>query len=131
MAVKKPSNTFGWHIYTLTVVNFGWVIFRAEYLEKMAEYFRNMFGLNGNGFWSPYVGMFLKEYFWAFVIGIMACVPFAFWKRKGSMLAKKIGWNGAVVWYNRLYPVGMAVMFLAVMCYVARSGYQPFIYFNF
>lgn len=31
-------------IYTLLVVNFGWVLFRADTLQDAAMYIRNMFG---------------------------------------------------------------------------------------
>ena len=48
------------HLYTLLVVNAGWVIFRADNLYQAGRFFMNMLGLNHNGFFSDIAWMLLR-----------------------------------------------------------------------
>lgn len=115
------------HLYTMLMVNFGWVLFRSESFYQFQEYLGNMFGLNGNGFFSGQALMFLQEYAVYWVIGILLCLPTAGWlKKKLASLPKLSKTSFAVV-----YPVGMAGLFFVCVTYLVRSGYNPFIYFNF
>ena len=115
------------HLYTMLMVNFGWVLFRSESFYQFQEYLGNMFGLNGNGFFSGQALMFLQEYAVYWVIGILLCLPAAGWlKKKLASLPKLSKTSFAVV-----YPVGMAGLFFVCVTYLVRSGYNPFIYFNF
>ena len=68
--------------------------------------------------------MFLKEYAWQWGIGILLCTPAA--KTAGTRLFKrypKLAWV--------VYPAGMMTVFAAAVLYISKSGYNPFIYFNF
>ena len=70
---------------------------------------------------------FLQEYAVYWVIGILLCLPAAGWlKKKLASLPKLSKTSFAVV-----YPVGMAGLFFVCVTYLVRSGYNPFIYFNF
>ena len=83
--------------------------------------------MNGNGFFSGQALMFLQEYAVYWVIGILLCLPAAGWlKKKLASLPKLSKTSFAVV-----YPVGMAGLFFVCVTYLVRSGYNPFIYFNF
>lgn len=66
----------------MLMVNFGWVLFRSESFYQFQEYLGNMFGLNGNGFFSGQALMFLQEYAVYWVIGILLCLPAAGWLKK-------------------------------------------------
>ncbi|WP_125142522.1 MBOAT family O-acyltransferase [Clostridium transplantifaecale] len=121
---KREGKSIWRHIYALFVINMGWVLFRCESFYQLKEYLGNMFWMNQNGFFSPYTWMFLKEYAVLWVAGILLCTP----------AIKQAGMR----WYGRypkraqlLYPLGMTVVFVISVIYISKSGYNPFIYFNF
>lgn len=115
------------HCYTLLVINLSWVLFRCESFYHYKEYMGNLFGLNRNGFYSSYVWMLLRE-FWVFwLVGVLLCVPVGGWLKKRLAHRKKLrGISGMV-----LYPLGMCMVLALCVIYLAKGGYNPFIYFNF
>jgi alginate O-acetyltransferase complex protein AlgI len=118
------------HIYTLIVVNFGWVLFRSESLLAAGKYFESMFGVNG--LWSDYTWMFIKEFWVFFAAGIIFSTPVAkrlsyLWVKSDSKLIKYSVGSASVV----IYPVLAALLFLICMSYLVKGSYNPFIYFNF
>lgn len=122
---EKRQNHRGWkHLYTMVLVNFGWVLFRCESLYHLREYFGNLFGMNQNGFYSPYVGSFLREYAPFWVIGVILCMPVGDWLRQRLGQKHLFLQNGA-------YLAGMLGVLVLSALYLVKSGYNPFIYFNF
>lgn len=122
--LEKRSGRKAWrHVYTLFVVNLGWVLFRAEDFYQLQEYLGNLFGLYGNPFFSASTWMFLREYAWFWAAGILCCVP------AGRLLQQRLGKCRA--WAAWACPVGLMGLFLVSVVYVSKSGYNPFIYFNF
>lgn len=121
---KRPVNACWKHIYTLFVVNMGWVLFRCESLYHLGEYVGNMFGLLDNGFYSPYVLVFLKEYAIIWVVGILLSMPV------GDKLKQWIKGKSAVL-QSVACSAGMLFIFTVSILYLVKSGYNPFIYFNF
>lgn len=117
------------HIYTLFVVNFSWVLFRAENIDKFIEYTKNMFCLNDNGVFSPMVWMFIRENIFLIVIAVIACLPPSIWKKKFDVVLNKMHISSSVVAYS--YPFAMTGLFIICVVYLIRGGYNPFIYFNF
>lgn len=116
------------HIYSLVVIMFGWVMFRADTLYELNEYFGNMFGLTNNAFYNARVGMFLKEYALVFFFAILFSMPVAKICRKK---VEEMENSAARIALKSLYVVGLLSMFtLSVICMV-KGGYNPFIYFNF
>ena len=112
--------------YTMFIVNLGWVIFRAENLVYAGNYIRCMFGLDGNGFFSDYAWMYVREYGIFFVIGAFFCVPIG--KRSNYLIVQeKMGTDIIDV----CYPVIMMGIFLICVTYLVKGSYNPFIYFNF
>lgn len=114
-------------VYTMFVVNIGWVIFRAENLVYAGNYLRDMFGLNDNKFFSDYAFMYLREYGVFFLIGIFFCIPFG--KRFNKMIVE--GQITHLKALNTAYPIIMTGIFLVCVMYLAKGAYNPFIYFNF
>ena len=116
------------HIYTMMVVMFGWVAFRATDLYQTGRYFLNMFGLNNNGFYSDLALVFLKENALWLILGVLLSTPIA--KKINFLLAnRKMSAIGNV--YNIAYPIVMTGLFVICVVYLARGTYNPFIYFNF
>jgi len=125
---ENNSHKILMHIYTMTVVMFGWVAFRATDLYQTGRYFLNMFGLNGNGFYSELAIVFLKENALWLILGVILSTPIA--RRINLLLAKrKMSVVGNI--YNIAYPVAMTGLFIICVSYLARGTYNPFIYFNF
>lgn len=114
------------HIYTLFIVNLGWVLFRSKDLIEAGKYISNMFGINKNGFWSDYTYMFLKENYIFWIFAIVLSTPIA--KRVNKFLAEKYYFYKGI---NIIYPVAIMGLFLICICYLVKGTYNPFIYFNF
>ena len=115
------------HCYTIFAVIIAMVIFRAEDMHQFAEMVKNMFALNGNGFYSSTAVRILLEYGAVFIAAILCSLPLKQytqnWVAKRGRAAKIVGGVG--------YIVGMAALMLLCIIVLAKGGYNPFIYFNF
>ncbi len=115
--------------FTFLMVNFGWVLFRADTLGEGWSFLLAMFGTNG---WiSPAAGLFLRENLWVLTASLLFMVPFAPWcKQKLDVVRGKpvaiLGFWAAVC--SSLVLTGLL---LACLCYLIKGTYNPFIYFNF
>jgi len=125
---KREGHNVAKHIYAMIVITFGWVIFRAESLRTLNEYIGNMFGLNSNGFYTPTVGMMLKEYAPVLILAIIFSMPVARICRE-KVESIKGGFNSFICRIGYLITL-CCVMVYTVICMV-KGGYNPFIYFNF
>lgn len=113
------------HIYTLLMVNFGWVLFRSSNLTEAHNYFRAMFG--GSGLiLSDYTFMFIKEYFVFFLLAIIFSTPIA--KRMNKHIVEKAKFNKV---FHIFYPILLISLFVISTTYLVTGSYNPFIYFNF
>ena len=125
---RNNSHRVWMHLYTMLVVMFGWVLFRARDLYQAGCYYSNLFGLSGNGFLSDTTGFLLREYGVWLVLSIVLCLPVA--QQCNTLLVQgKMGRLGKIV--NLLYPAAMLGLFLLCLAYLVRGSYNPFIYFNF
>ncbi len=116
-------------LYTMFIVNLGWVIFRAENLVYAGNYIKCMFGFGGGGFSSRYTWMYLREYGVYFIAAIIFCIPFG--KRMNYLIVKDKVAGPVVRILNFFYPVAMIGMFLLCVTCLVKGSYNPFIYFNF
>lgn len=110
-------------IYTLSVVYFGWLLFRAENLSQLKLLVKKMI-FGGNGHYT--VPMFADNriYFWM-AVGLLLCGPLqAVWKRLHIWLydEEHTGWLDVA-----------AVVALTMFCtmLLVNNTYNPFIYFRF
>ena len=65
------------HLYVLFTIGIGWIFFRAPDLASAFAYLRVAFGLSRNAFAGGTALMLLREYWPAFLIGILFSVPLA------------------------------------------------------
>lgn len=125
---KKMKSSFLKHFYTLMVVNAAWVVFRADDLYQAGRFFLNMLGMNNNGFYSDTAVMLIRENWVFLLLGIVFSTPIA--RNMNEMLYKK-----PESWVNKLYtvcyPIGMLLLLIISVSYLASGTYNPFIYFNF
>ncbi|SFG50892.1 alginate O-acetyltransferase complex protein AlgI [Lachnospiraceae bacterium C7] len=116
------------HAYVVVIFMLGMVMFRAQDIYLMREYFKNMFMANGNPFCSDTSIMILREYWMVFIPAIMCSIPIAPYIRKKVEASK----NVPVKFVTK--TAWVALLCLGMMISVSslvRGGYNPFIYFNF
>jgi len=119
---------FWGHVYTLLIVNFAWVLFRADDLYQAGRYLLNLFGLNRNGFFSDQALMFLGENWAFFLAGILFSTPILRNANEYLFRHPDSRWNRLLV---PLYPLGLLALLAMCVSYLASGSYNPFIYFNF
>ena len=126
---KWKGGRAGKHIYAMIAVTLLCVFFRAETMTQAFEMFKNMFGVNGNGFFSDTAVMYWKEYWGIYIIAIIFMMPvreFFIEKMKG----KKIPMPLRILGGTSYVVILMGLMTFCVVT-LAKGGYNPFIYFNF
>jgi alginate O-acetyltransferase complex protein AlgI len=116
------------HIYAMLAVIVGWVFFRAQDMYQALLYMKNMFGMNGNGFYSDTALMFLREYWLFFSLGIFFSTAVA---PKISSMMRRRGMGAFGDLASAARPVAYMALFAACVAYLVRGSYNPFIYFNF
>ncbi|MBP3339959.1 MAG: MBOAT family protein [Lachnospiraceae bacterium] len=117
------------HVYVIFIVMIAMVIFKCENTAQLILYMKDMFGLGHNGFYSPTVVMFIKEYGIVFIAAILCALPLRdFFESKLENCR-----NGKVIKgiYHICYIVGMFALIVFSVAVLAKGGYNPFIYFNF
>lgn len=111
------------HFYTLIIVLFGWVIFRAESLTEAFQYIEKMFGVFDIQFVDIYFVSFIKSKLVYFVFGLIFAAPV--YKYIEKVLNKHKYASVA------LSSVVMITLFIITISYLVKGTYNPFIYFNF
>lgn len=125
---KRKRHPILTHIYALVVINYGWVIFRANNFEMLGQYTYNMLGLNGNGLYSHETGMFIREFALVLIFSIIFSMPVA--KIFNRFVEKKN--NKILTACVRIaYPIALSGMFVLSIMFIIKGEYNPFIYFNF
>lgn len=110
-------------VFTLLMVLMAWVLFRAEDLGTAWRYFGAMFGANGA--FDAETLFCLREYAVFLIAALAFAVPTAVWvwhwvEKSRARSALEI--VGAVL---------LMLLYAAVICYLVKGTYNPFIYFNF
>lgn len=126
--VEKIRYDWVKRLYTLLIVNFGWVLFRADDLYQAGAFMANMFGANNNGFIDDTTIMFIREYWFFYLAAIIFAVPIVrdvneFLYKYPDKMVSKIASVG--------YPIVMGALFILAVSYLMSGSYNPFIYFNF
>lgn len=117
------------HIYALIIIMIGWVFFRADNFLYSFEFIKNMFAFNNiplvnNEFW-----MYLRDYWYIFVFGILLSTPIApisvnnIKSKYTNLMKNKFIW----VLESTVY----VCLFSIVIMHLMNSNYNPFIYFRF
>ena len=115
-----------YRFFTLLMVLFGWVLFRAESLSGAKTYFAAMFGVRGNSLIADDFRFYSREYIVYIIAGIVGSVPLL---RKISGKLKGIKTVGMIV--NATSDVCQLIMFILSISMLIMKAHNPFIYFNF
>lgn len=130
------------YAYTMLVVVVGWVLFKCGFDANMAamkgemvnslpatlHYISTMFHLNGQPLWSDTATLWLHETRYFYVFALIFSFPIVPWLiRKGDALK-----HPAAQWaYTLSFFLVFIGVFILSVAYIVKSGYNPFIYFNF
>ncbi len=125
---KRVRNPIIRHVLCMLMVNFLWVIFRADNLYQAGIFLRNMLGTNNNGFYSDLAILYLRENAVFFIAGVIFAKPVA---RKFNERLFKFAGSVENVIFSVMYPFIMTFLLVICVSYLAMGTYNPFIYFNF
>ena len=133
-ALLSTIPTAGRHLYALTVVTVGWVLFRAETLPKAISFLGAMAGFGSGDGVQFHVGLYVTPADLVyFVAAFIASTPV--WRslkmvHRRPRLARKggVALRGVVLGANYGY---LLVIFLLCAMNLAAGAYNPFIYFRF
>ncbi len=117
-------------LYTMSVVLFGWVIFKFENLEFLLRAVMGLFGLNGNGFSDTQVYLTLKNNIFLLLFAILAAGrPFrACHERLSRRYSYSLLFRKILYFYEAIIPWGLLI--LSSLALIGNS-YNPFLYFQF
>lgn len=116
-------------VFTFLMVNFGWVLFRADSLAEGWSYLLAMFG--ANGFFSAQAGLFLRENAVILFFSFLFMVPFVPWLRAKLEALQNTGVKLLPSLLALVSAVLLTLLLLVSICYLVKGTYNPFIYFNF
>lgn len=123
--LNTPIKETLYRIFTLLVVNFAWVLFRANNLETAFLYMKKMLGIGGNSFADMKSWYILADNKVVLLLAILFSTPLIkkIWEKIKSESGKV------------LFEAGKSVILLMILfvciCSIVSSSYNPFIYFNF
>lgn len=110
----------GQHIYTLLVVIFGWIFFRANTLSDAIIYISNMFKIQENAY-QVLVSSMNMQYWLCIFTGIVFSLPIKEVLEKGKVSQLSRG----------IEDVLTISIFTIAICYMVGTGFSPFLYFRF
>ena len=117
-------------VYTLLVVNTGWILFRFEDLHALAAALKGLFGFGGVPLYSATVGLTVMNNLFLLLIALAASSPF-------FLLASRslqIGLQEYKISKRAMYAVqtiSTLLLFALALFSMAGNTYTPFLYNNF
>lgn len=128
--VIKERIPSGWNrIYTLSVIFFGWMIFRYENMSTLLLAFKGLFGFNGGFASAENITMILSNIF-LIAIACIGCTDLAVLLNN---VAYRLAQDNKIVFitycgFETMLPA-LLVFFSAVA--LIGNAYNPFLYFQF
>lgn len=113
-----------YRLFTLLMVNFAWVLFRAQDLETAILYYKKMFGICSNGFIDIKSIYILKDNIFLLVAAIICAIPFSGFIKKNDEKCGRLS-------LEIVKKVFLLVVLVICISSIVSSSYNPFIYFNF
>ncbi len=119
------------HVYTMLLVIFGWVLFRATTIASAVSYLKTMLFLNGAQFLDGNTLVYFAENQLFLAMGILFSMPIS--KVFSSWYEEKMNSGSPILTAAKLilYPTTLLFLFFIAMSYIVKGSYNPFIYFNF
>ena len=112
-------------LLTFLIVNFGWVLFRAENIGHAFEYYKAMFSFDFSGFSLDAGRQFYTVLIIAFFFAFLTLFPF------GKKVEQAVFYKDySVAGHIGAWVVALLLLFICVAALNA-TGFSPFIYFRF
>ena len=119
------------HIALLTIVYFGWVLFKFKELSLGATVLKGMLCLNHNPFATFEAGQLIKGNILFIIICAVACTPAVWYCNLGEQyFADKYGGAAKLAYTIKQSVVPLVLIAAATLALVGNS-YNPFLYFQF
>lgn len=115
-----------YRVFSLSVIVFGWVIFRSKDFQNAVVYIKSMFGAAGNMLAGRISLHYVQEYWLFYLAALLLSAPLI------PRIAAYVKGHGALFRLSRpLYVFIYAFIFLLAVSYLVVGAHNPFIYFNF
>lgn len=125
---EKIPKILRW-LYTMLVVNIGWIAFKTPTLDMFKTYIKHLLGMipvvEPNFIWSYYL---LNQRIVILILFVMVCLCIFQNERVQECLRK---WDKRSVGFSIVKYVLLTILFVLSVCAVTANKYQPFIYFQF
>lgn len=115
--LEKLPRFFG-HCYTLAIVMFGWIFFRAEGLTAAIHYIKALFRFNSDSVLQWQITVTGEQVFFI-MAGILCSLPLGRW------IGNRIRVNP---WIS---DIAKMAVFICAIFYLVGRGFSPFLYFRF
>jgi alginate O-acetyltransferase complex protein AlgI len=112
------------NVYTLLLVVFGWVLFRANNITQALEYLKAMLGLAGRHLFDDNFTISLFENIYIFFFAAIFSMPAVNWIANKFKLQERRT-------YAVIYSIAALMLLVLSISYMIKGVYNPFIYFNF
>ncbi|MFE1242937.1 MBOAT family O-acyltransferase [Fictibacillus sp. NPDC058756] len=116
------------HMYVLLLVMIGWVFFRADSFGYSYKYIQTLFGFNGIQAIDNSTLLYLNDYGYVFVLGILFSMPVFDWLKSTFYREDNFMGRWAVPIVSPVFYMGLLLL---VTMFLVNSTYNPFIYFRF
>ncbi len=116
------------HVYAIVIIYFGWIIFRCDSMELLKHYFNALFSFNFSAMSFNEILIYLESYYVYFILAIIFSTPvyYKLVEKISSVKNKKLK-----LVLNIIHYLGLIVIFIITIMFLAYSSYNPFIYFRF
>lgn len=114
------------HIYNKIVIIIGFGIFYFEDIGRLGEFFKNLVGLNGNGFIDEFTKLSFTNNLYLIIAALICSFPIS--KLIGN-LAKRTAVTNYVLEVSKI-AVNMALILVSSIMLVDATN-NPFLYFRF
>jgi len=114
------------HFYVIVLLLIGWVLFLFEDLSAGMNYYKVIFGLNGNAIIDSQFIYYIYSNLVVLVVGIIGSTPLMkhFKNRLYQNIEEKISTKIAISTYYVL------ILFISAI-FLVEAGFNPFLYFRF
>lgn len=113
------------YIYSIFLINIGWVIFRVENLNDLMIILKKMFTFNNTNLFELLKNnSLLIASFPCIILGIVFSLPIDKWFHNKVLKSNKI-------WLTLLEDVILGLLFGICIMQLVSNSYNPFIYFRF
>lgn len=115
------------HFYTIFLLLIGWGLFAFDNFEHLLNYFKVMFGMQGEGLYNQMTLFYLASNAITLIVLIIASTPLMKLIYGYATRTYKFKWLFELIIMPLIY---FSILFIST-AYLVDSSYNPFLYFRF